>query len=154
MLIWEVGNSTLEYPLARMAFMNVCWNIVDGRDSYENTFLPEFIRKIGKRWTCEYPLRLRVSLSWGHAVKYGHGHTSCEYISECINVASRLVKYRPGLRFMAHSDLVFGSEPRKNEYIQKKILVKGINHPVAVFIDKDEFEGLPGRDKEKFRNMK
>lgn len=154
LLIWEVGDSVLSHPLVRMAFMNACWNMVDGKESYESTFLPEFKQRIGRRWTCEYPSRLRVSISLGHAVRYGNRHESCEYISECINVASRLVKFRPSLRFIAHSDLVFGSEPRKYGYIQKKISIKGINDRVGVFVDKDEFDKLSDEDKQAFRNPK
>jgi len=153
LLVWEAERDQMNSGTTGFALMNACWNMVHGETSYGTTFLPEFIKWVAKRWPCDYPQHLRVSLSVGHAVKYGSEQHSCEYTAECINIASRLIKFNPGLYFTAHSDLVLGPEPERFGYLEKSIQIRGINKRVAIYVDTDEFNGLLNKDKTKFRDM-
>jgi len=130
--------------------MNFCWNLTRGRDRYEVDFLREFVSRIGRKWDCEFPKHLRASLATGHAVKYVKRGGSVEYVSECINIASRLSKLHNELYFVAHSDLVFGGETRTAQYIEKRTRIRGISKLISVFLDKDDFEGI--QDKSIFQN--
>lgn len=151
LLVWEAERDQINSGTTSYALMNACWNMVSGKTSYCKTFLPEFIKQVGKRWSCDYPPHLLVSLSVGHAMKYGSDQYSCEYIAECINIASRLIKFNSGLHFTAHSDLIIGPEPKRDGYLEKSIEIRGINRRVAIYVDEDEFIGL--EDKTKFQNL-
>lgn len=148
--IWETERQKISAAKA-VNLMNLCWNMVQAKSSYDEEFLPEFIRQLGKRWECAYPKRLRVSLSLGHAVKYVREGRPTDYVSESINIASKLVKFHPEVYFLAHSDIVFGAGPKKYDYIEKKIYLTGINKPVAVFIDKDDYSRVT--DKTMFHDL-
>lgn len=154
LLIWETEEQQPLRGVLKVELMNFCWTMVRGqKESYEKEFLPEVLRKIRPIQTCEYPKHLRVSLSLGDAKKYVQGKSS-EYISECINVASRIIKYNPELYFIAHSDLFTNEEDLRGKYVQKLLTqVKGINKPIYVYIDKDDFDGLTHKRKG-FRNVR
>lgn len=153
LLVWETENQPLLKGVLKAEFMNFCWNMARGQgESYEKEFLPELLRKIKPLRTHEYPKHLRISLSLGHAVKYGRGK-SIEYVSECINVASRIIDYEPELYFIAHSSLVIDEALLGKRYVQKLLLgVKGIDKQISVYIDERDFKGLP--HKRKFRNVR
>lgn len=149
--IWETEKQKITSVIA-IALMNACWNTVRGRDRYEKEFLPQFINQVGKKWDCEYQKHLRVSLATGHAVKYVQGNRSVEYVSECINVASHLLKIHPEVYFIAHSDLVLGEEPSEHNYVEKRIReIRGIDRSICVFIDEDDFVSI--KDKSIFEDI-
>lgn len=154
LLIWETENQSLLKGVLKAELMNFCWNMVRGqKESYEKEFLPQLKRKIRPIRTCECPKHLRVSLSLGHAVKYVQGELN-EYVSECINVASRIIDYNPELYFVAHSNLVINEEDLKGKYVQKLLRqVKGIDKSIYVYIDKDDFDHLTHR-RRWFRNVR
>ena len=156
LLIWETGEQQILKGALKAELMNFCWNMVRGeKESYEKEFLPELLKKIKPIQTCEYPKHLRVSLSLGHAVKYVRGESN-EYISECINVASRICKYdpQPQLYFIAHSNLVTNEEDLRGKYVQKLLTqVKGIDKSIYAYIDKDDFNGLTHK-RRGFRNVR
>ena len=153
LLIWETKNQPVLKGVLKAEFMDFCWNMVRGqKESYENEFLPELLRKIRSLRTYEYPKRLRISLSLGHAVKCGQGK-STEYLSECINVASRIIDYEPELYFIAHSSLVTDEELWGKRYVLKLLPgVKGIDKPISVYIYESDFKSLT--HKRKFRNVR
>jgi len=134
LMIWETARQDMPDKVIT-GLMNHCWNMVY---SCETKYVPEFVKKIGKRWRIEYPTKLKVGLSLGHAVKYTRRGKVSDYISESINIASRLVKFHEHIRFIAHSDLVFGRLPEKHLYVQKSIELRGIGE-ISVYIDKDYY---------------
>ncbi len=149
LMVWELGRQKLS-NVDIIAIMNLCWNIVSARDSYEDEFLPEFNKKIGARWRIKYPKQLKVGLSLGHAVRYTRDNERTDYISESINIASRLVKFDRKIPFIAHSDIVLGSGPKKHNYIEKSIRLRGIED-ICIYVDKEDFRnaGFP----KKFRKV-
>jgi len=155
LLIWETKKQPLLKGALKTEFMNFCWNMVRGqKESYEKEFLPEVKRRIKPIRTCEYPKHLRVCVSLGHAVKYVRGK-SVEYVSECINVASRIIKRNPELYFIAHSNLVTNEEVFGKKYVHKQLTqVKGIDKPICVYIEETDFKGLTNKGKKKFRNVR
>jgi len=151
--VWEVEEQKIT-PSVQLGLMNFCWNMTRGKYRYEVEFLQQFMKELGKNWICKYPKYLRASLTLGHAVKYVHSNLPVEYVSECINVASRLVKIHPELYFIALSDIYLGREAREAGYVKKRIRkesIKGIAKSIAVWIDRDDFESI--EDKSIFRDM-
>jgi len=148
MMIWEPGRQRMSNRNI-ISLMNVCWDIVGSEDSYEHEYVPEFVRRIGKRWHIKYPAKLRVGLSLSHAVKYARRGKVSDYVAESINIASRLVKFHQEIYFIAHSDLVFGKIPKEFRYIQKSIDLRGIGE-IGVYIDKADYQKA-GRPKD-FKN--
>ncbi len=149
--VWEVEQQRMK-PLRALDLMNFCWNLTAGKDCYEKEFLPQFIRKLGHSWHCEYPKHLRASMALGHAVKYVKQRGSVDYVSECINIASRLTKINPELYFVAHSDVYLGAEAFHHEYEKKKVPnIRGLDGPVVVYVDTDDFDALS--DKSMFQDV-
>ena len=74
-----------------------------------------------------------------------------DYISESINIASRLNKITPGLRFVAHSDTYLGPEAKVRQYIMKRISLRGVDKPLVVYIDRDDYTAIP--DKSMFADI-
>lgn len=154
LLIWETEEQPILKGTLKAEFMNFCWNMVRGqKKSYEKECLPELLRRIRPIRNCEYPKHLRVSVSLGHAVKYVREQSN-EYVSECINVASRIIGYEE-LYFMAHSNLVTNEDVLGKKYVHKQLAqVKGIDKPICVYIDEADFRGLTNGSKRKFRNVR
>lgn len=139
MMIWEPGRQQMSNRDI-IDLMNICWDMVASKDlSYEHAYVPEFVRKIGKRWSVQYPKKMRVGLSLSHAVKYTKRGNVSDYVAESINIASRLVKFHQKIYFIAHSDLVFGRIPREFRYIQKSVDLRGIGE-IGVYIDKEDYK--------------
>lgn len=65
-----------------------------------------------------------------------------DYISESINITSRLVKYSSKIRFLAHADLCIGMGPSEHQYTRKSVKLKGIEETVFVFVDSYDYRGL------------
>jgi len=150
LMIWEPGRQQLSNE-NKLALMNMCYNMVSAPDSYVDEFLPEFRRKLGVRWKATYPKKLKVGLSAGDAVRYIKDNVRMDYISESINIASRLVKFTPLIPFLAHSDIVIGESPKKYNYIEKRIKLRGIG-PICVYVDKIDFHNAGSPDK--FKRVK
>jgi len=149
--IWEVQRQGLNSRRI-LDLINFCYNLTRGKDRYEKEFLPEFMRKLGHNWDCDYPKHLRVGISLGHAVKYIQLGHLVDYVSECINIASHLLKVHPAVYFIAHSDVYVGPEMSKLGYVKKKTTIRGISKSIAVYIDKDDFAALS--DKSKFQDIR
>ncbi len=160
--VWETKEGKTEQ--IALDLMNFCWNMTRGGDRYEIDFLPQFTSQLGNRWDCEYPRHLRASIAPGFAVKYTRRNHPPEYVAESINIATRLCGVHPELYFIAHSDLLLDKEIMTGTgkdwltfrfyYVEKLIekgIVKGIDKPIAVFMDKDNFHSLS--DKTMFRDM-
>ena len=149
--VWEVEQQRMT-PLRALDLMNFCWNLTAGYDCYEEEFLPRFIQELGHNWSCEYPKHLRASMTLGHAVKYVKQGGSVDYVSECINVASRLIKINPELYFVAHSDVYLGPEVYHHYWKKKRAPnIRGLGGPVVVYVDIDDFKALS--DKSMFQNV-
>lgn len=147
--IWEVERQRLT-PGHILDLMNFCYNLTRGKDCYEKEFLPEFMEQLGQDWSCDYPEHLRASISLGHAVKYVQRGRTVDYVSECINIASRLLKLNSEVYFMAHSDVHIGT--KIHGYVKRKIHnIKGIGKPIVVYMDEKDFTALS--DKSMFQDM-
>jgi hypothetical protein len=150
--IWEVENQRL-VSRRILDLINFFYNLTRGKDCYEAEFLPTFMNKLGQNWSCDYPKHLRASISLGHAVKYVERGHSVDYVSECINIASRLLKINPELYFTVHSDVYIGPEMINQGYAKKKISnIRGISKPIVVYIDEEDFSALS--DKSMFQDMR
>lgn len=150
--VWEVEKQRLTSGRI-LDLINFCYNLTRGKDRYEKEFLPEFMNKLGQNWSCDYPKHLRATISLGHAVKYVQRGRSVDYVSECINIASRLLKINPEIYFVAHSDIHIGPEMLNQGYVKKQIPnIKGIGKPIVVYIDKEDFTALS--DKSMFQDIR
>ncbi len=139
MMIWEPGHQAMSNRDI-VGLMNVCWDMVRARSvAYEHQYVPEFVAKIGKRYSVQYPKKMRVGLSLSHTVKYTRRGKVSDYVAESINIASRLVKFHQDIYFIAHSDLLFGEIPKKFRYIQKLVDLRGTGE-IGVYIDKVDYE--------------
>ncbi len=151
--VWETEEGKTEQ--IALDLMNFCWNMTRGGDRYEIDFLPQFMGQLGNRWDCEYPGHLKASIATGFAVKYTGRNHPPEYVAESINIATRLCGVHPELYFIAHADLLLDTEIRTAfRYVEKIIergALRGIDKPIAVFIDEDDFNSLS--DKTMFRDM-
>lgn len=150
MMVWEPGRQKLSSQDI-ILLMNLCWNMVSAESSYNEEYLSEFHRIIGKRYSdLAYPRKLKVGLSLGHAVKYTRYKKRTDYISESINIASRLVKYHKKIPFIAHSDLAIDI-PKKQGYIEKSITLRGIGN-ITVYVDESDY--LIAKSPSVFKNIK
>jgi hypothetical protein len=97
----------------------------------------------------ELPNTIRFGLARGTVFELSmEKTTSREYIGVCINLASRLQKYCPGLNFLASARLEIPETMlSKHGYIRTVATkIKGFPREILI-VDKDEFEDLPEETK-------
>lgn len=113
---------------------------------YETNFYPKIKKVVAKA-----PKTLRCGIARGSAFSVGNGQ---DYVGPCINVASRLQKLSP-LKFCASRrgfdfDKYMHKDTRP-DYVVKSVSLPGIGENELVWIFKQEFDGLPEKEKRLFR---
>jgi len=108
-----------------------------------------YFKKIAGRFA-NYPEGLRCSITQGQVVSLGQGK---EYVGQCINLASRLVKNRRLSFVIAQNgidlekDMNLGN-PRE-AIVTKKLNIDGIGYEIIYILEK-EFADLSPEEQEKF----
>ncbi|HEC87724.1 MAG TPA: hypothetical protein ENI52_00225 [Thermoplasmata archaeon] len=127
LIIWETQTPPNE---STENIVDRCWEIVLGELGYKEYFLPEFLKK-HPNWKYDYPPGLRVGVAWGASIKYEK-----EYLSNAINIASRLANIHPQLYFLATTNTYRKKIIDRERWHVQKIPLKGIASSVEIFADK------------------
>jgi len=93
----------------------------------------------------EVPRRIRFGLSRGSVYELKKpGTSSREYIGFCINLASRLQNYCPGLGFIASARLLIPESELKKYGYRKTVATKIRGFPnELIIVETNEYEALP-----------
>jgi len=147
LLIWELDDANsrnldhIDIQIIIEALRQVC-------QAYHR---PPFKKTVGP--FANYPERLRCSITQGQVVSLGQGR---EYVGQCINLASRLVKERrlsfviaqKGINLENH---MYCGNP-VGAIVKKKLKIDGIGEEIVYILEK-EFDILPKRGKSKFKDI-
>jgi hypothetical protein len=115
--------------------------------AYRREFYPSISMAVNKP-----PSTLRCGIARGRVFSVGNGR---DYIGHCINNASRLQKLSlltfcfPHRGFNIHQYMNNGY---KNVFVKKCVTIRGIGENELIWVIKDEFDRLPQKTKELFRN--
>ena len=116
--------------------------------AYRQEFYPKIRMAVDKP-----PITLRCGVARGRVFSVGNGK---DYVGHCINIASRLQKLslltfcfpHRGFNIREYMDANY----RKN-FVQKRITIRGIGENELMWVLKEEFEKLPEKSKELFKNI-
>ena len=129
----EIGNIVL-------ALKAIC-------KSYESEFLPTVRTRVLRP-----PLKLRCGVARGQVVSIGKG---VDFVGPCINIASRLQK----LGTLTFAFPRRGFDPKEcfqddviDEFVTKKVRIRGTNDEEIVLVDKAEFEALSEEHRKEFQD--
>lgn len=115
--------------------------------AYKEQFYPEIRMAVDKP-----PATLRCGLARGRVFSVGNGR---DYIGHCINTASRLQKLSlltfclPCRGFNIQENM---QDAYRQLFIQKSVFIRGIGENELVWVLEEEFNRLPDRTRELFRN--
>ena len=128
--------------LGQASMGNIIINLYKICRLYKKDFLPKQQKNFA-----HIPELLRCGISRGQVITIGGGK---DFVGPCINVASRLQKVSQ-LSF-AFSRKGFSNEECfgkvwRDQFIQKRIAVRGVSKDELVCICRDEFENLPDEEK-------
>lgn len=142
--VWEEDErKLLSKGAVKVSLLNMLWNVQDGMNVINNSIM-EYMP------IADLPRTIKFGIAQGSIYKLTENSGDIDYIGPCINLASRLVKYCPGLNFMASSRLKIGKEYLdRHGYI--KIIAKELRsfEKEIVIIDKDDYERLSPEEKER-----
>lgn len=118
------------------------------RKEYTSNFLPYIKNKVDNP-----PLRLRCGIARGQIMSIGYGQ---DYVGSCINIASRLQKVgQLGFAFKRTGldpQQCFLNKRHVRQFVTKRINIRGIGEEKLIVVEKEEFEGLPVKEKRKFHD--
>jgi len=139
-----VGSS--DFDSKKLHFLcNRLWNLKNNFD--------EVIKKIlDKVPVVGIPHKIRFGLSRGSVYELKKPNTtSREYIGFCINLASRLQNYCPGLGFMASARLMIPSKDLESHGYQKIVAtkIKGFPNEIVI-VDTNEYDQLSDEIRNEF----
>lgn len=126
-------------------------NVVVSMYEICNNYLTQFFPKISKNVSLPPP-KLRCGIARGAIYSVGNGS---DFVGPCINMSARLQKLhsltfcfsRRGINPSEMSDFY------KNEFIIKKVNIRGIGTDELVCCIKNEFNRLNKEDKDKFQDI-
>ncbi|OVE75581.1 hypothetical protein BVX97_04125 [bacterium E08(2017)] len=140
LFIWDTTG------LGPASLGNIIINIYKTSVAYEREFLPEVSKKYSK-----IPKRMRCGIARGQVFAIGEGK---DFIGSCINQASRLQK-------ISHLSFAFAqkgfdiedcfSKTWQNEFLLKRIPVRGFHEDVLICILKREFDQLSEEEQGHFK---
>ena len=128
----------------------ICNVVVSLRDvcyHYVRNFYPQIREEVVKS-----PGTLRCGIARGSVFSVGNGE---DYVGPCINIASRLQKLSLLTFCVSRRGFDFKKHMHKNEvpkYVVKSVSLPGIGKDELVWVRKEEFNGLPEKEKELFRS--
>lgn len=114
-------------------------------EHYEKDFYPQI-----KKVVVEPPNTLRCGIARGSVFSVGKGK---DYVGPCINIASRLQKLSLLTFCVSRRGFDFDKHMHKNQaqkYVVKSVSLRGIGENELVWVLKEEFKGIPEKEKELF----
>ncbi len=137
--IWRIDHADFDGNLSIGNIVVRCQNL--------SRHYKEFVNNI-RREVVNPPEILRCGIARGSVIPI---QNHADYVGSCINIASRLQKVRT-LTFAVQQK---GIAPIRcftgkweNTYIQKKLIIRGINREELILVDKNEFDKLSDRERE------
>jgi class 3 adenylate cyclase len=127
----------------KINFLNSLWNIQDSMDKI-NEMIREYMP------VADLPSSIKFGLAQGSVYKLTENDGSVDYIGPCINLASRLVKYCPGLDIVASSRFkVDKSMLEKHGY--RKVVATSLRsfEKEIVIVDANDYNNLSQSEKER-----
>ena len=140
LFLWDTVNmSKIEINNIPVTLRDICLR-------YRSSFYPEIKKEVDKP-----PDILRCGVARGMVCSVGNGE---DYVGPCINIASRLQKlshltfgvYRKGFDFKKYMH-----KEAAAQYVLKSVTLRGIGEHEGVWVLKKEFDNLPTKAKELFR---
>lgn len=138
LFLWDTKYSK---GFSRIA--NIVAKLYETTKVYQESFLPEISKHVTKP-----PQRLRCGIARGQIIALGNGS---DYVGSCINIASRLQKLNK-LSFAISRRGFDITELQKevelwNDFVLKKVAIRGIGEKELVFVLKSEFDKLSPSEK-------
>jgi len=140
LFLWDTQN------MSETLICNIVVTLYDICGEYKSTFYPKI-----KRVVVDPPQLLRCGIARGRVFSVGNGQ---DYVGPCINIASRLQK-------LGHLTFCFPRRgfdieeymhPKSAElFVEKCVTIGGIGENELVWVLKEEFDKLPEKEKELFR---
>jgi len=140
LFLWDTSG------LGQASLGNIIVNLNRVCRSYTEEFLPKMNKRLAK-----VPGRLRCGIARGEVIAIGGGK---DFVGSCVNVASHLQK-------MSSLSFVFArkgftpeecfSEKWQAEFIQKRTLIRGLDHEEMVLLLRKEYESLGEEEKVLFK---
>jgi len=140
LFLWDTEN------MNRTEICNVVVMLSDICDRYVKTFYSD-IRKA----VVEPPNILRCGIARGKVFSVGNGE---DYVGPCINIASRLQKLSLLTFCVSRTGFDFEKDMHKDVvplFVVKSVSLPGIGENELVYVLKKEFDKLPDKEKELFR---
>lgn len=105
-----------------------------------------------KRKYVDPPPRLRCGIARGQVFPIGYNQ---DFVGPCINIANRLQKFNNlSFAFSARGIKIQGfHKSRKNDFVKKRVSIRGIGDNELIFVLKKEFEKLPEEIKKTMTNI-
>jgi len=116
-------------------------------NAYRHQFYPKISMSVDKP-----PSVLRCGIARGRVFSVGNGK---DYIGHCINTASRLQNLSLLTFCFPHRGFnvqEYMPEGYRRNFVQKRVTVRGIGESELIWLVKQEFDKLPEKSKELFRN--
>jgi hypothetical protein len=134
LVLWDISETKIN---KQMNIIVSCDNITE---KYVTDFLPLINRAV-----VDPPSKLRCGITKGNVFSIGDGN---DFVGPCINFSSRLQKL-PGVTvaFSNRGLDISVNDYLKNNYIEKRIEVRGIGNAELVCIMEKEFERMEDKDK-------
>jgi len=140
LFLWDTRN------MSESRVNNVVVSLLDVCREYRSAFYP-----VIKKRVVEPPSNLRCGIARGRVLSVGNGQ---DYVGPCINIASRLQKLsfltfcfpRRGFDVRRYVD-----ESYQEDFIEKRITLRGIGENELVWILRSEYNQLPDSEKKLFR---
>jgi len=157
LLLWNINSKEISNGLndngskTHKQVQTLAGNIVISLDIISNSYAKFSKTNLSKRYV-NPPHKLRCGIARGSVLSIGNGQ---DYVGPCINIASRLQKLH-GLGFCFQKrgfDIELGMlESLREDYILKKVKIRGIGDNELVYIKKTEYAKLNDVDKKYFEN--
>jgi hypothetical protein len=137
LFLWDIDKMSEKKTInVIVSMLNICRN-------YVGVFLPKISKKVASP-----PRKLRCGIARGAIYTVGNGS---DFVGPCINVSARLQKLHNLSFCFSRRGLNLDTNPSlKDEFITKRVDIRGIGGEELVCVLKKEFDKLSKEDKEKF----
>ena len=140
LFLWDAQD------MSEVAIRNVVIALTDICGAYKLRFYPTI-----KTVVSDPPDALRSGIARGRVFSVGNRQ---DYVGPCINIASRLQKLSNLTVCCSRKGFDFQKSPHKSvrqSFIEKRVAIRGIGENELIWVLKKEFDRLPEKEKELFR---
>jgi len=143
LFLWDTAYSSTNTDIT-----NIIQILDEITNEYQTNFLPEIKKHVSKP-----PLKLRCGVARGQIISIGDDR---DYVGSCINIAARLQKLSQLTFAISRRGLdlsqVSGANSYWQEFILKKVELRGIGDEELVYVKRREFRRLPTGERRLFKN--